>query len=122
MLESLKHQVNFSALFIVLSVVTAVGALGLWGVHRTSGRPIREMVALLGAAFVIIAFMVPLVICFDEWLRSPDLAIREFAKTVLYLIILPIAFVVWRFFNKLSKPKCQVHSRRKTPNDHEPIG
>jgi amino acid permease len=120
MLESLRHQVNLPAVFIVFGAVMFLGALGLWLVRRSTGRPMREMLALLAAAFVIIAFMFPLVLFFDEWSRSPDLAIREFVKTLITIIILPIAFVVWRFFNRLSKPRRSVDSRGQNHNYHEP--
>jgi hypothetical protein len=119
MLESLRHQFYLPAVFIALGVVLVLGALGLWLVRRSTGRPIREMLALLAAAFVIIAFMFPLVLFFDEWSRSPDLAIREFVKMVITIIILPIAFVVWRFFNRLSKPRRSV-ARGQNHNYHEP--
>ena len=81
------------------------------------------MLALLAAGFVLIAFMVPLVIYADEWLNSSDLAIHDLAKMVFTAVFLPIAFVVWRFFNRLAKPKQRANSRGKgRPHHHEPIG
>jgi hypothetical protein len=121
MLEAIKYHIHLPALFIVLGVGITIGALGLWGVHRTSGRPIREMLALLGAAFVIIVFMFSLVLVLDEWTHSHDLAIRELTKTVFYLIALPFAFVVWRFFNRLSRPRRKVNSDSRGHHYHEPI-
>ncbi len=121
MLESLRHQVYLPAVFIVFGIVVLFGALGLWGVHRSTGRPIREMLALLAAAFVAIGFMGPLVLFFDEWLKSDDLAIREVAKTVLYCVFLPIVFAIWWVFNRLSKHNRKVDSHRRTRHPHEPI-
>jgi hypothetical protein len=121
MLESLKHNVNLPALFVVFGIVAVVGALGLWLVHRSTGRRIREMLALLGAAFLTICLMIPLMLFFDEWLKSPDLAIHQAAHTLLLWISLPIIIAIWWAFNKLSKPKRQMRSRRKTPHNHEPI-
>jgi ABC-type bacteriocin/lantibiotic exporter with double-glycine peptidase domain len=121
MLESLKHNVNLPALFVVLGLVASVGSLGLWAVHRSTGRRIREMLALLAAAFLTICLMIPLVIFFDEWLKSPDLAVHQLAHTLLVLIFLPIALAIWWIFNRLSKQKSQRQSRRKAPANHEPI-
>lgn len=115
------HPNNFLALFVVIGVVVSVSALGLWLVHLSSGRPIREMLALLAAAFVIIVLVVPLVLVFHEWSSSDDVAIRGAAHAVFALILLPVAFVVWRFFNKLSRPKREVESRDQNHNHHEPI-
>ncbi|MGH9637803.1 MAG: hypothetical protein ACRD72_23440, partial [Candidatus Angelobacter sp.] len=70
-------KVHLASLLAVLFVTFSIGAAGWWYVRKTTGRPIREMLALLAAAFVLIAFMFPLVLYADEWLNSPDLAIHD---------------------------------------------
>ena len=57
MLESLRHQVYLPAIFIALGIVVVFGSLGLWLVHKSTGRAIREMLALLAAAAVLISLM-----------------------------------------------------------------
>lgn len=121
MLNSLRN-VYLPNLLAVLSVIFSIGAAGLWYVHKITGRSIREMLALLAAAFVLIAFMFPLVVCADEWLNSSDLAIHDLAKIGLTAMLLPIAFFIWQFFNRLVKPKQRANFRGKGRHHHEPIG
>ena len=120
MLNSLRNA-DLPRLLAVLSVIVSIGAAGLWYVRKTTGRPIREMLALLAAAFVLIAFMFPLIVCADEWLSSPDLAIHDLAKMLFTAVFLPVAFVVWRFFNRLAKPKQRANSHGKGCHHYEPI-
>jgi hypothetical protein len=115
------RSVYLSNLLVIFSVIFSVGAVGLWHVRKATGRPIREMLALFAAAFVLIALMFPLVIYADEWLNSSDLAIHDLAKLVLTAVFLPIAFVVWRFFKRLAKPKRKANSHGKGRYHHEPI-
>ena len=112
---------SLTSLLAVLFVISSIGAAGLWYVRKTTGRSIREMLALLAAAFVLIGFMFPLVLCADEWFNSPDRAIHDLAKIVLTAIFLPIAFVVRRLFSRRVKPKQKANSRRKSRYHHEPI-
>ncbi len=81
MLNSLRSFLP--SLLAVLSITFSIGAAGLWYVRKTTGRPIREMLALVAAAFVLFACMFPLVLCADEWLNSPDRAIHDLAKMAL---------------------------------------
>jgi lysylphosphatidylglycerol synthetase-like protein (DUF2156 family) len=119
-LNSLR-SVYLSNLPAIFSAIFNVGAAGFWYVHKTTGRPIREMLALFAAAFVLVALMFPLVVYADEWLNSSDLAIHDLAKLVLTAVFLPIAFVVWRIFNRLAKPKRKANSHGKGCYHHEPI-
>ena len=112
---------SLTSLLAVFFVISNIGAAGLWYVRKTTGRSIREMLALLAAAFVLIVFMFPLIVCADEWLNSPDLAIHDFAKITLTAVLLPIAFVIWRFFNRLAKPKQKTTSHGKCRYHPEPI-
>ncbi|HZD09220.1 MAG TPA: hypothetical protein VE176_13280 [Candidatus Limnocylindrales bacterium] len=121
MLNSLRN-VHLPTLLAIVFVIFSIGAAGLRYFRKAKGRPIREILALLASAFVLIAFMFPLVLCADEWLNSPDLAIHDLAKIVLTAAFLPIAFIVWRFFNRLAKPKQKANSRGKSRHHHEPIG
>lgn len=116
------RSVYLPTLIGLLSAIFGIGWVGLWYVRKTTGRPIREMLALLAAGLVLVAFMVPLVIYADEWLNSPDLAIHDLAKMVLTAVFLAIAFFVWQFFNRLAKPKRKANSRGKGRHHHEPIG
>jgi hypothetical protein len=120
MLNNLR-SVHLPSLVAILSFILSIGAAGLWYVRKITGRPIREMLALLAAAFVLIAFMFPLVVCADEWLSSPDLAIHDLAKIVLMAVLLPIAFFIWRFFNRLAQPKHKANSHGKGRYHDEPI-
>jgi len=120
MLNSLR-SVYLSNLLVILSVIFSIGAAGLWYVHKTTGRRIRDLLALLAAGFVLTAFMFPLVIYADEWLNSSDLAIHDLAKMVLTSVFVGMALVVWHFFNRLAKPKRKANSHGKCRYHHEPI-
>ena len=120
MLNSLR-SVYLSNLLVIFSVIFSIGAAGLWYVHKTTGRRIRDLLALLAAGFVLTAFMFPLVIYADEWLNSSDRAIHDLAKMALRAVFLPIAFVICRFFNRLAKPKRKANSHGKCRYHHEPI-
>jgi hypothetical protein len=121
MLNSLRN-VYSPGLLAALSAVFSIGAAGLWYLLKTTGHSIRDVLALLAAAFVLIAFMLPLVVFADEWLSSPDLAIRGLAKMALTAVLLPIAFCIWHFFNRLAKPRRKANSYGKRRYHHEPIG
>lgn len=115
------RSVYLPNLLALLSAIFGIGWVGLWYVRKTTGRSIRDMLALLAAGFVLVAFMFPLVIYADEWLSSPDLAIHDLAKMGLTAVLLPIAFFVWQFFNRLAKPKQKANSHGKGRHHHEPI-
>ena len=121
MLESLKYYVNMPALFIVLGLVVGIGALGLWAVHRSTGRPIREMLTLLAGAFALITLMLVAIIALHGWMDSPDFNARRNVNVLMRWGMLPVAWLIWWVFNRLSKPKRGLRSRQKTPQNHEPI-
>ena len=122
MLNSLR-SVNLPTLVALLSAVFGIGWVGLWFVRKTTGRTIREMLALLAAGFVLIAFMAPLVIYTDDWLNSPDRAIHDLVKMLLTTVFLALALVVSQLFNRLAKPRQRANSRGKGRHHHyEPIG
>jgi Na+(H+)/acetate symporter ActP len=120
MFENLRNQINLAALLIILSSILVFGAAGLWFVRKTTGRPIREMLALLVGALVLISLMGISFAFLHGWMESPDSNARRNADFLMRWGMLPVAFVVWWIFNRLSKPKRQMR-RGKTPANHEPI-
>ena len=120
MLESLRHQVYLPAVFIALGVVLVLGALGLWLVHKSTGRSIREMLTLLAAAVVLISLMMVPIAIFHKQMDSPDRDTRRIMNFLMHWGTVLVAFAVWWVFNRLWKPRRKVHSRRQIPNDHEP--
>jgi hypothetical protein len=121
MLENLRNQINLTALLIILGGLLIFGTAGLWYVRKTTGRPIREMLALLGGALALISLMGISFALLHGWMESPDLNARRNADFLMRWGMLPVAFMVWWIFNRLSKSRRKAHSRRQTPNDHEPI-
>jgi uncharacterized metal-binding protein len=121
MLENLRNQINLTALLAILSGLLIFGTAGLWYIRKTTGRPIREMLALLAGAVVLIGLMGVSFAVLHGWMESPDLNARRNADFLMRWGMLPVAFVVWWVFNRLSKSRRKAHSRRQTPNDHEPI-
>jgi len=109
MLDALRYQVNWPALFIMLAFLFVSGIVGLWYVRKTTGRSIREMLALLAGAIVFILLMAPSILIFDGWLNSPDKSIRHTTIQLLTLAYLPVGALVWWTFNKVAK------SRRPRP-------
>jgi len=77
------------------------GLVGLWYVRKTTGRPLREMLSLLGGAVVFILLMLPSIVIF-----------RHTANSLLALSYLPVALLVWWAFNKIAKPKLEKSHRR----------
>jgi Na+(H+)/acetate symporter ActP len=105
MLDALRYQVNWPALFIMLAFLLVTGAVGLWFVRKTTGRSIREMLALLAGSVVFIILMVPSIFIFDGWLNSPDKSVRHITIQILTLVYLPVGLLVWWTFNKVAKSK-----------------
>jgi hypothetical protein len=101
--------------FILFLVVVLVP--GLWGVHKTTGRPYREMLLLLTAALVLIGLMVPAVVFFDGAVNSPDPGTRNLAKVVFRWGFLAIAMLVWWCFNRLARVR-----RRRRDGSHKEAG
>jgi hypothetical protein len=85
-------------LFLVIVLVP-----GLWGVHKTTGRPYREMLLLLSAALVLIGLMVPAIVFFDGAVNSPDSSTRNLAKLVFRWGFLAVAILVWWGFNRFAR-------------------
>jgi hypothetical protein len=99
--------------FLLFLVVVLVP--GLWGVHKTSGRPYREMLLLLSAALVLIGLMVPAIVYFDGVLSSPYRGTRNLATFVFRWGFLAIAILVWWGFNRLARVRrspSEVHTRK----------
>src|ERR1700704_4042831 len=111
MLDSLKYQVNLPALFIMVAFLLVSGTAGLWFVRKTTGRSVREMLALLAGAIALILLMVPSIFIFDGWLNSPDWSVRHTIVRLLTLAYLPVALLVWWAFNRVAKSR-----RPKTRN------
>jgi Na+(H+)/acetate symporter ActP len=109
MLDTLRYQINVPALFTMLAFLFVSGIIGLWFVRKTTGRSIREMLALLAGAIVFIFLMTPSIFIFDGWLNSPDKGIRHTTIQLLTLAYLPLGVLVWWTFNKVGK------SRRTRP-------
>jgi hypothetical protein len=105
MLEALRSEVNLPALFVMLAFLFGAGTAGLWYVRKTTGRSVREMLALLAAAVVLISLMMVSFVAFHGWLDSPDGNTRRIANRLLRWGMLPVAVVVWWLFNNLAKAK-----------------
>jgi NADH:ubiquinone oxidoreductase subunit 6 (subunit J) len=97
--------VNWPALFIMLAFLFVSGTVGLWFVRKTTGRSIREMLALLAGAIVFILLMAPSILIFDGWLNASDKTTRHIMTQLLTLAYLPVAVLVWWTFNKLAKSR-----------------
>jgi hypothetical protein len=98
--------------FLLFLVVVLVP--GLWGVHKTTGRPYREMLLLLSAALVLIGLMVPAIVFFDGVFNSPDRGTRNLAAFVFRWGFLAIAVLVWWGFNRLDRFR-----RRQSEGPHK---
>jgi hypothetical protein len=92
-------------MFIMLAFLLVAGTVGLWCVRKTTGRSIREMLALLAGAIVFILLMAPSILIFDGWLNASDKTTRHIMTQLLTLAYLPVAVLVWWTFNKLVKSR-----------------
>jgi uncharacterized protein YqgC (DUF456 family) len=98
MLENLRYAVDIPALLIALSLFGAVGAAGLWFVHRTTGRPYRDMMAVLCGAIVLILLFVPIGILFKSY--GPASIQRWLLRRAEYALSFGAALLVWWAFNR----------------------
>jgi len=104
--------------FLLFLVVVLVP--GLWGVHKTTGRPYREMLSLLAGAVVLIGFMVLGFAVFSKWIFSPDPRTSHLADRLFAWVYLPIAAFIWWVFNRLAKRHRKQHTSGRIPNDSSP--
>lgn len=80
---------------------------GLWAVHKTTGRPYRDMVLLLLGALVLIGLMFPAVVFFNGELNSPDPTTRKLTKYGFRYGLVAIGVLVWWGFNRLAQARRQ---------------
>jgi hypothetical protein len=115
---------EWRAILAFLFFMVVVLGLGLWGVHKTSGRSYRDMVLLLLAGVVLIGLMVPAIVYFREPLDSPDPRTRQLTKFVFQWGFAAIAILVCWGFNRLVRARRRHKSTRKNPafDNHPPEG
>jgi hypothetical protein len=58
------------------------GGIGLWYVRKTTGRSMRDMLAVLGAGVTFILLMGASSVFFRPWLKSPDRHTRRVAEDI----------------------------------------
>lgn len=112
MFESFRNNVDIPALLIFLGFLLIVGVPGLWYVKKTTGRSIRDMLALLGGAVILILLMMPAVVFFYQPANSQGRRTDRLAEDIVVMAYLPVALLVWWAFNKLAKRK----AGRKRPD------
>jgi predicted MFS family arabinose efflux permease len=102
------------AILFFLMLLGIVLLLGVWGVHKTSGRSYREMLLLLAAAMILIALTVPAVIFTETYLKSAGPDARRLANLAFRWGFLGIAILVWWVFNGWVKRHPSQKSQKKT--------
>jgi protein-S-isoprenylcysteine O-methyltransferase Ste14 len=95
---------------ILTGFLLVVFVPGLWYVKKTTGRPRRDMLAVLGAGIVLILFLIPAVVLFHHQLKSPDRHARRLAENIFMVVFAVVAIVISWAFNNLAK---QRSSRKK---------
>jgi hypothetical protein len=57
--------------------------MGHWAVHKSTGRPYREMLSLLAGAFALIGFLALGFFLFRKWVFAPDPRTRHLSDRLL---------------------------------------
>jgi hypothetical protein len=107
MFETLRNYTDIMPLLIVLSFLLIAGTVGLWYVRKTTGRPMRDMLAVLGAGLTLILLMLPAIVFFRAWLDSPDRHTRRLAEDIFVIAFGIVAVAISWAFNKLAKNRAQ---------------
>jgi len=96
LLEAIRQNFDAKTLTIFMVCVVAVVAAVIWLINKTTGRPVRDMVALAGACVVLLVF-ITVVMSMGPKDAAGERRTIPFSRT----IILAIGAVVAWFFNKL---------------------
>ena len=89
---------NPDVLFVVnfLGCILAVLVLGCWYISRKTGRPLRDMLAVLAGGIVVVIVTVPLAIRYSN-------PAQKHASPTEYVLFTAVALTVWWAFNKLAR-------------------
>jgi nitrate reductase gamma subunit len=115
MFEDLINAVDLRAVAIFAGFLLVVLVPGLWYVNKTTGRSMRDMLAVLGAGVVFILLMMPAIILFHDRLNSPNRRARRLADDVFVAAYTLVAIVLSWAFNKLAKQR----TRKKSEHEGE---
>jgi len=108
MLQTLRSNVDLTALSIVLSFFLVVGGVGVWYVRKTTGRPLKDMLAVLGGGIALAA------LCFSLHSIEPASLKKRTVTNIGFWIFVALAPLVWWAFNKLARPaSTKARSRNK---------
>jgi nitrate reductase gamma subunit len=113
MSESLRNAVDIRAVAIFAGFLLLVDVPGLWYVKKTTGRPWRDMLAVLGAGIALILLMVPPIILFSDRLNSPNRRARRLAENIFVAAFVVIAMIISWAFNKLAKHRSSAKKRER---------
>lgn len=102
---------------IVLSLFGVVGAGGLWLVHRTTGRPYRDMVALLLGGVVLVIIALPVVLLFYSYGPLP-VAQQWLVHEVQTFIFLAFAILACWALNRWGKRGSRPGGRGRHKRSH----
>jgi hypothetical protein len=115
--QTLQKQFDLMALAIFLGCLLVVIAAGLWYVRKTTGRPMRDMLAVFTAGIILVALMLSFVA-----LEPKSWSGRRHASPAEYLIFVALALSLTWIFNKIAKRKSKKQSRHQGPVDKsEPL-
>jgi hypothetical protein len=109
MFETLRNYTEITPLLIFLGFLLVVGSVGLWYVKKTTGRPMRDLLVVLVAGFVLVILFTPIIVLEsrEPWRRHPSI--------VSYLVFSALALLVWWAFNKLARRRSK---RARSHKDH----
>ena len=105
-------------LAIVLGLLVLVLIPGLWYVKKTTGRTVRDMLALLGGAITFLLLMAPPLMFFRNQIDSPDRSTRKLTQFILFAVYMPVAVVVTWAFNRLVKRRSN-RDKQEHENRHQ---
>ncbi len=109
-MENLRYSINWDALAITLAFCSLVVAVIAW-FARKAGRPVRDVLALVATALVLILVLMPIVVAFDGDFASPE--VKWFFHQMEFLAVTLIAYLLWWAGNKFSH-RARARSARKS--------
>jgi len=96
MFERLR-LIDQRALLIFLACLVPVVAAGLWLVKKTTGRPMRDLLALLAGGCILVVLVEIALALF------PGLKGRQDSHNIAFFVFTALALFVWHIFNRLGK-------------------
>jgi hypothetical protein len=113
MVEFLKNS-DVLPIGIFLGCLLAVLVLGCWYIAKTTGRPLRDMLAVLAGGIAIVSVTVPLAIL-DY---TPG---QRHSSPMNYLIFVAITLLVWWSFNKLARGRSKRSRHKHRPSEQNSV-